>query len=250
SVSLFFYRSSWPIIKDIAEVDFDATIANDYFYLEQETLLSSVFSSIQNKTIGWLSNVPLNKLTQMDTATEVGLKVPDYLLTTSSDSVQAYFNSKPIVVKAIQENIYEASSSEFLYQRVTKIQVKDLPSIFQLSFFQEYIEKEIEIRCFYLDGFCYSIGSVCDKKLIDHRDSYNEEHHFRIELPSDINSKIQKFMNRMGLIAGSIDLVVAESGEIYFLEVNTQGQYDALSYFGSYILEKKIAEFCLEKEQL
>ena len=54
-------------------------------------------------------------------------------------------------------------------------------------------------------------------------------------------------MNKLELISGSIDLIKSQNGKYYFLEVNPNGQYDWVSQYGGYYLDKKIAYFLKSK---
>ena len=249
SVSLFFYRSGWPQINKLEQSNFDIDVANDYFYMEQNSLLNYVFSSIQSKTIGWIKHSPLNKLHQNSMALKAGLRIPNQLLTDSRDKVKSFFGKCNFISKAIQENIFEESIKYFFIQRVTKVKLEELPDYFELSLFQEYISKEIELRCFYLNGESYCISSSGHTENVDIRDNINSQYHTKFKLSKVNENKIQKLMNALGLLAGSLDLIISKEGHLYFLEINTQGQYNAMSYFGNYNIDKKLAEFSVEKEQ-
>ena len=45
------------------------------------------------------------------------------------------------------------------------------------------------------------------------------------ELPEAVAHKVRVFMQRMGLVFGSIDMIVTPEDEYVFLEVNEQGQF-------------------------
>ena len=55
-------------------------------------------------------------------------------------------------------------------------------------------------------------------------------------------------MKLLGLISGSIDLILSNNKDYYFLEVNPEGQYDWVSVFGGYNLDKKIAKYMINYE--
>ena len=64
-------------------------------------------------------------------------------------------------------------------------------------------------------------------------------------LPKDIETKLQKLMDKLDLNTGSIDMMVTTEGEYVFLEVNPTGQFGWVSENCNYYLEEKIAH-CLE----
>ena len=122
-----------------------------------------------------------------------------------------------------------------------------LPDEFYSSFFQYEIDKEYEIRIFYLDEKCYSISFHSNSSNVDMRDNYSISHYEPYKLPVSIEVKIVSFMKKMDLISGSIDLIKSKTGEYIFLEVNPNGQYDWVSQYGGYNLNQKIAKFLINK---
>ena len=249
AVPLFFYRSGWPQMKTIEECNFEIPIANSYFEMEQEALLEAVFLSIQPKTIGWIKNAPLSKTHQNSLALKVGLNVPNQILANRREEVASFFEESVFVSKAIQENVCEIGEKHFFIQRVAKVKLAELPAHFELSLFQEYIDKEIELRCFYLNGKSYCISNTGHSENVDIRDNIHEQYQAKFQLSKANEIKIQELMKGLGLLAGSIDLIISKDGRLYFLEINTQGQYNAMSYFGNYNIDKKLAEFAIKKEQ-
>ena len=60
-------------------------------------------------------------------------------------------------------------------------------------------------------------------------------------LSQNVELKLIKFMNRIGLNSGSIDLILTPDDEYIFLEVNPVGQFGMVSYPCNYFLEREIA---------
>ena len=56
-------------------------------------------------------------------------------------------------------------------------------------------------------------------------------------------------MNRLELRTGSIDLIYTTDGQYIFLEVNPAGQYGYNSDVTNYMLDKKLAESLLFKDE-
>ncbi|MEM9261789.1 MAG: grasp-with-spasm system ATP-grasp peptide maturase, partial [Bacteroidota bacterium] len=61
--------------------------------------------------------------------------------------------------------------------------------------------------------------------------------------------KLELLMRKLELNTGSIDLMVSEEGEYYFLEVNPGGQFSAPSERANFNLEKRVAETLIEQDQ-
>ena len=122
---------------------------------------------------------------------------------------------------------------EFLRQHATPVDIEDLPSdeMLKLSsgIFQQYIEKEYELRVLYLNGQCIAAKIATPKTGIGQHD-WREANISSLkiepyELPDSLAETIGRFMDQLGLITGSLDIIRATSGEYVFLEVNESGQF-------------------------
>jgi glutathione synthase/RimK-type ligase-like ATP-grasp enzyme len=116
------------------------------------------------------------------------------------------------------------------------------------TLFQNEIEKAFELRIVYIKNhfFAMAIFSQNDEKTkIDYR-NYNRQKPNRTipyTLPQDIVVKLQHLMNQLELDSGSIDMIVTNTNEYVFLEVNPTGQLGWVSEHCNYYLEQKIAYY-------
>ncbi|MGH1519756.1 grasp-with-spasm system ATP-grasp peptide maturase [Chryseobacterium sp. JK1] len=196
------------------------------------------------KNLNKQSNTHVNKLLVLDKARKAGLDVPDYYLSNNTKNVKLRRTiTKPIAGNPTLQSIAKDTDG-VLYTAVVDEHIKN---DFFISFFQEKIEKDFEIRTFYLDGKCWSfaIFSQNDEQTkVDFR-KYNTEvpnRNVRYNLPKSIEEKIHLLMLSLDLNCGSLDFI--KSGEKYFfLEVNPIGQFLGLSFFCNYSLEKEIATY-------
>lgn len=251
-VSCFFFRSGKiqkENIKISKSLGINKDIEDTYFNLETTTLIDFIYSEINEKSLGWLNEYPLNKLLQIKEAKRIGLDIPTTHITTSKEEIKRLTKKKELITKAMQENIAFQDKRNIIYQRVTKIKLDDLPNEFYPSLFQEIIKKDLEIRCFYLDEKLYSIAFFSFEDTIDMRDHYDNQKYFKFVLSNEIKAKIVKLMRSFRLKIGSIDLILSQDGKCYFIEINTEGQYDWVSTFGGYNLDEKIASYLLKNEK-
>ena len=188
----------------------------------------------------------------MLTADALGLKTPEWVIcNTKSALVEFSKKHSSIITKPLGEvTNYKESANTLKYVRteiVKETTIDEMPESFFPSFFQEYIDKNIEIRSFFLEGKFYSMAifSQLDSKTkVDFR-NYNDEHPNRnvpFQLPNFIEEKLARLMDKINLNTGSIDLILNNKGDFYFLEVNPVGQFGMTSKPCNYYLEKKIAE--------
>jgi ATP-GRASP peptide maturase of grasp-with-spasm system len=196
------------------------------------------------KSINKESTSDINKLWVLEQAQKVGLNVPQYFLADNTDDVKLGKTiMKTIGENPRMENIIKDSSG-MMY---TSIVQEHETTTFFTTFFQEKIEKDFEIRSFYLNGKTWStaIFSQNDEQTkIDFR-KYNAKKPNRnvpYLLPKDIEEKLHLLMVSLDLNCGSLDFIKSGSKH-YFLEVNAVGQFLGLSVKCNYSLEKEIAEY-------
>jgi glutathione synthase/RimK-type ligase-like ATP-grasp enzyme len=101
--------------------------------------------------------------------------------------------------------------------------------------------------------YSMAIFSQLDEQTkIDFR-NYNYEKPNRCvpyKLPDYIEVKIEMLMNKLSLNTGSIDLVFTTDNEYYFLEVNPVGMFSPLTWPLNYTIEKDIAIFLANQNNL
>lgn len=196
------------------------------------------------KHINKESNSDVNKLLVLEQAHKFGLDVPAYFLADTTDGVQL----EKTIIKTIggnprMENILKDSSG-MMYTTVVK---EHEDKNFFITFFQEKIEKDFEIRSFYLNGKIWSTAIFSqnnEQTKIDFR-KYNDKKPNRnvpYTLPKDIEEKIHLLMQSLDLNCGSLDFIKS-GNNYYFLEVNTVGQFLGSSVMCNYSLEKEIADY-------
>jgi len=178
-----------------------------------------------------------------------GLDIPFSCITNDKDEIVTLFNSYPKLITKPIDDIESFQLNEKTWIPYTSFITKDLiesvsdREIFP-SLIQEYIDKEYEIRTFYLDGKCYSMAIFSqddEQTSVDFR-QYNKvkpNRNVPYLLPKEMECKIKIFMNKLELKTGSLDFIRSKNGRYVFLEVNPAGQYSMLSKWCNYNLEKK-----------
>ena len=186
----------------------------------------------------------VNKLLVLEEARKIGLEVPSFHLAENMDDVIIGETiTKSITGNVIIESLLTESDG-IMYTSV--INERDNESFF-ISFFQEKIEKDFEIRSFYLEGRIWSMAIFSQNDAQTKTDfrKYNTEkpnRNIRYKLPDHLEEKIIRLMEALDLNCGSLDFI--KSGNTYyFLEVNPVGQFGNLSFDCNYYLEKEIAEY-------
>ena len=224
---------------------YDSPSVDIHMQEHQYWLQNYVIKKIESKKhVNKQSNSAVNKLLVLEQAKKVGLDVPEYYL--AENTAEVVFDKT--IIKPLTGNItinaYKDYAESIMYTNVITHQEEDS---FFITFFQEKIEKDFEIRSFYLNGefFSTAIMSQNDERTKTDFRKYNLEkpnRNVRYNLSAEIEEKTHQLMVLLDVNCGSIDFM--KSGDkFYFLEVNTVGQFLGVSTMCNYAAEQAIAEY-------
>lgn len=162
-------------------------------------------------------------------AQKCGLTTPLACLTNDIEELKRTFVGRKVVLKTGNLPGFYIAEKRILTHMVDIDKLADDDLRFSPCLFQEYIEKEHELRVYVVKGqvFACKIESQQNKKTqIDWR-NYNLAHtpHFAVSLDRELEDKCIKIIAELGLSFGAIDLIVDPSGEVVFLECNSQGHW-------------------------
>jgi ATP-GRASP peptide maturase of grasp-with-spasm system len=232
----------------------------EYIQGEIRVLNAVFFRSFQDKY--WLSHprdLQVDKINVLEIAKNIGLNVPEYLITNSKDELLKFKGKYDLISKNLREVQYFTSNNREYVSCTKTVEVDSefiskLDRLFFPSFFQRMIPKEYELRVFFLgtDFFPMAIFSQLDEKTkVDFR-NYNLKKPNRCvpyHLETDLKTKLINLASALKLETGSIDLIKSTDGEYYFLEVNPIGQFGMTSSPCNYQIEKKLAKYLIHKDQ-
>ncbi|WP_145856212.1 grasp-with-spasm system ATP-grasp peptide maturase [Pedobacter suwonensis] len=241
-ISSVWYRRGGLKFKNF---HYDNHSVNIHMQEHQHWLHDYVIKTLESKKhINKQSNSAVNKLYVLEQAKKTGLDVPEYYLAENTCDVVL----DKTIIKPLTGNItidaYQNYGESIMYTHVIDHQEEDS---FFITFFQEKIEKDFEIRSFYLNGrfFSTAIISQNDERTKTDFRKYNLEkpnRNVRYNLPIEIEGKTRQLMELLDINCGSIDFIKSEE-KFYFLEVNTVGQFLGVSSMCNYGAEKAIAEY-------
>ncbi len=208
-----------------------------------------------DKVLGSYSKTRVNKLNVLFQASQCGLQIPSTYISSQKENIESFINRNKYITKPISE-IYpiQVSNTETLQMFTSEINFHDVETrkeTFFPSLIQEQIDKWIEIRIYFIGEKFYSMAIFSQQNSKTKEDfrkyDYNNMNRmvpFRI--PDEILEKLKFFVKRISLNTGSIDMIITNSREYIFLEINPAGNIDMISKPCNYPIEKEIA-FYLEK---
>jgi ATP-GRASP peptide maturase of grasp-with-spasm system len=252
-------ESFLPLVKHTDNKQWAIGLVN-HLYSEVNQTGNFLMKMLESKK--WLDDPDkvrgLRKMTVLRTASALGMRVPDTIVTNSRETALAFLKENGrIITKPISEIVFFNNEDfEFLAftREVTAETLQETATYFYPSLFQQLIEKRYDIRIFYLAGECYSMAILSQgdpATEIDFR-NYNSRDPARMmtyKLPGEIQGKIKLLMERLGLVSGSIDMVLSKAGKYVFLEVNPVGQFGMTSFPCNYNLEYKMAKYLVDNDQ-
>lgn len=213
------------------------------------------FITKKAKCFGSYEITGLNKIKVLESAVKNSLKIPDSLISNSKKKVLQFLTEhEEIICKPLYEVLIHQNKKKSYVSYTRYIKSKEeIKETFSPSLFQEYIDKEFEIRTFLFNNkfFTMAIFSQNNEKTkVDFRE-YDYKKMNRVipyKLDKEIEMNLLNLMNDLDLNSGSIDLIKSKNGSTYFLEVNPVGQYDFVSQPCNYYIHKEIAENLCENE--
>ena len=228
---------------------------------ENETIITYIYKYFKNNiNISSIQDINIDKLEQLEIAKRIGLSVPKTLISNNFQTISKFVNEFHCLTKAVSninfQLLYPPHWNISFSLRTTLIDKNNLMKLTKglPALFQQYIEKKIELRIFYLDGdfFTMAIFSQQNEKTrIDFRnyDANRPSRNVPYKLPKLIEEKLTEFMKSIKMNCGSIDMIYTPTGQYVFLEVNCIGQYQWLEQNCNYPISKSIATKLLGNER-
>ena len=230
AVDLTAARSVWwrrPQIADTSAVtDVDARI---FAAGEWHEAVTGAWNLL---TAAWMNppaadEIASHKAYQLRVATEVGLRVPRTLMTSDPARAREF-----IQARALGQTVFKTFSCTHQVWRETRpVRSDEMLNLDTVRLapviFQEYIAADRDVRVTVVGDqiFAAAINSADADYRYDFRMVLGQAKVEAIDLPARLAETIRRFIRRLGLIYGAIDLRRTPDGEYVFLEINTAGEF-------------------------
>lgn len=193
-----------------------------------------------------------NKILNLEIAAKVGLKIPDTIVTNNKfDLLKFIKKDREYITKSLRyppflkkDDLYYTGSGTIEFN------LNEIGDYFAPSLIQEKIQKDIEIRIFFIDDDFFSMAIFSQLDELTKVDFRNYNYHkpnrnIPFKLPNRIKIKLRRLLKLINYRTCSIDVILTPKGEYVFLEINPMGQYDWISTCCNYYIDKRIAEMLI-----
>ncbi len=175
-----------------------------------------------------------SKIVQLRKAINIGLRIPDTIITTSVEALREFSmrHNGEVVAKPIQAQVI-GSADAALVVGTRKLMPEYFESATKFSpcYAQERLPLKSEIRVVVFGDQLFSFKLTAKEKADDLKQlKLSQIYHEWCELDESISRKIRLLMSLYGLEFGAIDLAVVDDDEPIFLELNPNGQWLWLQY--------------------
>lgn len=175
---------------------------------------------------------------QLVTAVALGMPVPQTLITNEAESVRTFARGAEdgtILTKTLgAASIVEEGRRKVAFtRRVRSADLDDLAGIeWTAHQFQRWVPKAHDVRVIVVGDEHWAVAIMADSAAghLDFRNDYDSLRYELLNEPADLHLKINRYMERHGLVYGAFDFVADHDGRWWFLECNPGGQYGWLEH--------------------
>lgn len=167
------------------------------------------------------------KVYQLRVAQDVGLAIPDTLVTNDPAEARRFVDAH-----GYAKVVYKAFSATVDHWRETRVlRAEEVDQLDDVALapviFQDYVEAVHDLRVTVVGDrvFAAAIGSQRTSYPVDFRMDMANATIEEVELPAAVENGLLELMRRLGLVYGAIDLRLRPDGRYVFLEVNPAGQW-------------------------
>ncbi len=178
-----------------------------------------------------------HKIEQLSRAHQVGLQVPQSLVTNNPEDARKFIHNHPngVVVKPLASGYIERqnrSDDTLIYTSL--LSQSDLNFLEDIKacpvLFQERIIKILDIRLIALDGNIEAVGlkaldSDGTQRLDIRRNNMFDVEYVPLSIPEDIYMKLHTLLTKYHLRFAAIDMALRTDGSWVFFEINPNGQW-------------------------
>lgn len=207
-------------------------VHRQFAYTESATVFQGIW---QSSRALWINDVmrdaaAAHKPWQLSLAKEIGLTIPETLITNDPDEAKAFWQRFPgeVIYKPFLQNAHAWRET-----RILRPEEEAMAGAVRLApvLFQRYIPGQADLRVTVIGDRLFAAAADLGQARYEADVRLNNDIPYqRHELPGDVEDKLFTLMRRLGLEYGAIDLRLTPDGEYFFFEVNPAGQFLYVEY--------------------
>lgn len=266
--SVWYRRGALKIMNNLINTINDVNVVKhieSYYNSQNKQILNYVYNYVLKNSLNKFPDTKISKIDMLHFAYSLGLKIPETIISNSLiDILKFAKKKKQIIIKPIIFPSIQTKFGNLFVQLNIKPQKKSYEELVAeyskqikttgYSFVQEYIEKQYEIRSFFIDGHFFSMAIFSqsnENTKVDFRnyDAGPPNRCIPYILPVDIEEKLSKLMKKLSMNCGSFDIICTPNDNFIFLEVNPTGHYDWLTKNCNYFIDRIMAKRLLNEKR-
>ncbi|MCG7526062.1 ATP-grasp ribosomal peptide maturase [Streptomyces sp. OfavH-34-F] len=165
------------------------------------------------------------KPAQLAVAQRLGLVVPPTLVTNDPDEARAFIDNHGQVLFKIlrwtpcrRDGVPVTGWADPVTTEEIDASVALVPHLFQAV-----VDKVADLRVLVVGGEVFAVR--IESGLLDWRKDYSALSYRVVDLPSRTEKALLAYLDHFGLASGSFDLAVDRAGDLWWLELNPNGQW-------------------------
>lgn len=189
----------------------------------------------------WIENKVDCKILQLKIADSLGLKIPDFIVSSNYNDLISFYNEyKNVIIKPLSDTPLALVGNDFVKQEnlntdnfkapytakfnpnsnINANNIDNTPTLLQME-----INKKSDLRVTIVDNNVFAVEMPYKEgNPIDFRLNKNDNVMEYI-LPDKIKEKLIELVKLLGVRFASCDLILDKNNEIYFIESNVQGNW-------------------------
>ncbi|MFE7359273.1 ATP-grasp ribosomal peptide maturase, partial [Streptomyces sp. NPDC057543] len=165
------------------------------------------------------------KPAQLAVAHRLGLNIPPTLVTNDPDEARSFIGGHDrVIFKTLRWTPYQRNGVPVTgwADPVTASEIDESLALVP-HLFQAVVDKVADLRVLVVgrEVFAVRIGSG----MLDWRKDYSALSYRAVDLPDRVEKELLAYLDRFGLASGSFDITVDKAGDLWWLELNPNGQW-------------------------
>ncbi|MFI6803768.1 ATP-grasp ribosomal peptide maturase [Streptomyces luteogriseus] len=165
------------------------------------------------------------KPAQLAVAQRLGLSVPPTLVTNDPGEARRFIESHhQVIFKTLRWTPYQRDGVPVTgwADPVTASEIDESVRVTP-HLFQAVVDKVADIRVLVVGRQVFAVR--IESGMLDWRKDYSALSYSAVDLPDRVEKALLAYLDHFGLVSGSFDLAVDNAGDLWWLELNPNGQW-------------------------